>query len=411
MTLRTPPPDGSAALPSGGGLAAEIAPEAVAGVLSIVVVVALLTARLAFAGAGTTTPSPSPTAVPTAVPTASPPSVDSVAIRTLLQVDRYVLSWGKDIEGELKSPPVDTRNVQYLMTQIRIQLFQGKLAAQRLAATQAGAAVGTELGAVYAALTLTIDQANPVSLQVEKRWRESATAVVATLARIPALDEQLELLLAGGPGPSASIPPSIGPSSPPSPSVSPSATAVPATPTPPPTLPPTPTATPPPTLGPTPSPGPNPLVNPGFEAGVGSPWELVRSDTAAAATVSTDSASRHGGSFSARIDIAVPSNKRAGISLQQGGLSVEAGGIYRVSLWARSTTTRDIQIRITTAGGQTLGDGTNLFTIGPDWAPLAFDFSSFLGSDSAVFAIEVGLGGDPVWVDDTSIVRIPPSTP
>jgi hypothetical protein len=162
-------------------------------------------------------------------------------------------------------------------------------------------------------------------------------------------------------------------------------------------------------VGPTPSPGPNPLVNPGFEAGVGSPWVLAVSDAAASATVSADSASRHGGGVSARIDIAVASNMRAGIALQQGGLTIEAAGIYRVSLWARSTTTREIRVRITTAGGQTLD--TNLFTIGPDWASLTFDVSSILGSDSAVFAIEVGQGGEPVWVDDTSIVRIPPGTP
>jgi hypothetical protein len=415
MSHPTLEPDPSAPRPNDGGLAASIAPEAVAGVLSVIVVVALLTARLAFAGSSTATPRPSATAQPTAVPTATPPQVDTVAIRTLLQVDGYLLEQARDLETELKTPPVNTRNIQYAMSQISIQLFQGRPAAQRLTGTPGGATLGPELAALYAELAQTMDLANDVSLQVEPTWRANAAAVVATLARLPALDDQLAQLLTAGPGPSGSVAPSVGPTTEPSPSVSPSAppSATPpvATPTPPPTPSPTPTATPPATIVPTPSPGPNPLVDPGFEAGVGSPWVLAVSDTAASATVSADSASRHGGGLSARIDIAVPSNKRAGIALQQGGLTIEAAGIYRVSLWARSTTTREIRVRITTAAGQTLGNGTNLFTIGPDWAPLTFDVSSILGSDSAVLAIEVGQGGEPVWVDDTSIVRIPPGSP
>lgn len=413
MTQPTLAPDPSAPRPSDGGLAAAIAPEAVAGVLSIVVVVALLTARLAFAGSGAVIPSPSPTVVPTAVPTASPPQVDTVAIRALLQVDRYLLDQGAILQGELTPLPVAPFNVRGSMSQINLQLFVGTPHAQRLAATPAGAEVGAELGSIYLSLQQTIDEMTGVSLNSVAKWGAAAQKIVKTLEPIPALDARLNLLLAGGPSPSASVGPSVGPSSEPSPSVSPSATAPVATPTLPPTPSPTPTATPPPTIGPTPSPGPNSLLDPGFEAGVGSgsPWVLSVSDAAASATVSADSASRHGGGVSARIDIAVPSNMRAGIALQQGGLTIEAAGIYRVSLWARSTTTRQIRIRITTAGGQTLGDGTNLFTIGPDWAPLTFDASSFLGSDSAVFAIEVGQGGEPVWVDDTSIVRIPPGTP
>jgi hypothetical protein len=412
-THRATTPEGTPLEPVAGGLAAAIAPEGVAGILSIGVIVALLTARLAFGGAGTTVPTPSPTAAPTVAPTATPARFDTVATRTLLQVDRYLQVQGKVLQGELKSPPVNTANVRYSMSQIGIQLLQGVPAAKRLAATPDGQAIGTELGAVYTELSQTIDKANTISLQIEPTWRQNAANVVATLDRLPGLDAQLELLLAGGPTPSGSVEPSTTPTTLPSPSVSPSPTiASPsASPSPSPTATPAPTATPPPTVGPSPSPGPNPLVDPGFESGVGAPWSLVVSDTTAAATATPDGAVHHTGSFSARIDISAPSGKRAGIAFQQGGLTVEAAAIYHVSLFARSTTQREIRIRITSATGQTLGNGTNLFTIGPDWVPLAFDFSSILGDTEAVFAIELGQGAETVWVDDASIVRIPPGAP
>ncbi len=69
----------------GGGLAGAFGPEAVAAVLSIVVVVALLGSRLAFAGAGGPAPTPSPSSRGTDEPRPGwlRPSI-RVAIDTLL---------------------------------------------------------------------------------------------------------------------------------------------------------------------------------------------------------------------------------------------------------------------------------------------------------------------------------------
>ena len=413
MSGPTPPRPGPGSRPDGGGLAGVIAPEGVAAVLSIVVVVALLSARLAFAGASGGTPTPSPTTAPTEAATPSPPAVDVVAIRALQNVNLYLMEQDSNLKADLVPPPVVPTNIRSLFAQISIQLIVGQPAASRLAATPDGASVGKALGEVYTELDQTIEATNAISLVSEPKWRAAAAEVVKILERIPPLDKQLSQLLPGSavsPSPGGSASPSTGPS------VAPSPTAVPSVPTPttPPTSAPpspTPTRTPPPTFAPTPSPGPNPLVNPGFESGAITPWTLMVTDPAAAATVTVDGTVHRSGSFSARVDISAPSARRAGVALQQGDLTIDAAGIYRVSLYARSSAARDIRVRITSDSGQTLGNGTNLFTIGPDWTLLTFDFSSLLGDPAAVFAIELGGGGETVWVDDASIVRIPPGAP
>jgi hypothetical protein len=413
-----PRPAGAGSGSDGGGLAAIVAPEGVAAVLSILVVVALLSARLAFAGSSGGTPSPSPTAAPTEAPTPSPAAVDVVAIRALQNVNIYLLEQGSNLKADLVPPPVVPTNIRSLFAQISIQLIVGQPAAARLAATPDGASVGKALGEVYTELDQTIEATNAISLVSEPKWRAAAAEVVKILERIPPLDAQLSQLLPGSavsPSPGGSASPSAGPSVAPSPTAVPSASLPSPTPTATPTAsPPSPTptsTTPPPTFTPTPSPGPNPLVNPGFESGVIAPWTLMVTDPAAAATVAVDGSVHHSGSFSARVDISAPSGRRAGIALQQGDLAIDAAGIYRVSLYARSSAARDMRVRITSESGQTLGNGTNLFTIGPDWTLLTFEFSSLLGDPAAVFAIELGGGGETVWVDDASIVRIPPGAP
>ncbi len=118
--------------------------------------------------------------------------------------------------------------------------------------------------------------------------------------------------------------------------------------------------------------------NPGFEAGVGSgsPVGLSVSDRGRVGNRSGRPRTRHSGGVSARIDIAVPSNSRAWIALQQGGLTIEAGANYRVSLVGPvddHATDPDPDRRRPAA--RLLGNGTDLFTIGPDWASLTFDMS------------------------------------
>ena len=153
------------------------------------------------------------------------------------------------------------------------------------------------------------------------------------------------------------------------------------------------------------------MLDPGFETGVGTPWALVLSDPTAGATVSADTTDPHGGTTSARIDISATTGRQAAISYQQGNVKVEAGAQYRVTLWARAATQRDIRVRITTSAGQTLGNGTKQFTVGQIWTPLTFDFSSILGTDSGILAVETGESNETVWVDDVGIAGIPTGAP
>ena len=420
MTDPTYGPGGPVERPAASGLAANVSPELIGGILAVVVVVALLGSRFAFTGGGgTTTPTPPPSIAATGVPTPTAPTVDRGAVATLLIVDGNLIDQGRALQVELDPPPVDTGVVQTTFANMNVQLGSGVRAAQRLATTPAGAPVANELLDVYLKLGAVIDSTSTVSLQSEATWRKAATDAVTLVALLPALDAKLQALLvevspsavaSGSTAPSASVPPaaSVGPSaSAASPSVAPSAT-----PTAPPTAPPpSPSAStlPPPT--PSPSPGPNELLNPGFEDPTLAPWELALTPPAVASDVADPVNPHLPGKLSARIDISEPTTNPQGIALRQTGLTIESGAVYQVQLWARSTATRTVRIRITGPTGNLLGNGVHLFGIGPEWTPLSFEMSSFAGSDDAIFAIEVGGDTATVWVDDASLARIPPGAP
>ena len=423
MTDPTYGPGGPVERPAAGGLAASVGPELVAGILAIVVVVALVGSRLVVTGGGgTTTPTPPSSIAATAVPTQTAPTVDRGAVLTLLSVDRNLIDQGRALQIELDPPPVVTGVVKTTFANMKVQLRSGVSAAQQLAATPAGAPVAAKLlDDVYTKLGTVVDGTDTVLLTSEATWRKAATEAVALVALLPPLDAELQALLvepspsavaSGSTVPSASVPPSasVAPSaSVPSPSVAPSAsTSATAPPT---TPPPSPSAStlPPPT--PSPSPGPNELLNPGFEDPTLAPWRLVLTGPAVA-SVAADPVNPHlPGKLAARIDISEPTTVPQWIALQQTGLTIESGAVYRVQLWARSTATRTVRIRITGPTGNLLGSGAHVFGIGPDWTSLSFDMSSFLGSDDAIFAIEVGGDTATVWVDDASLARIPPGAP
>jgi hypothetical protein len=115
--------------------------------------------------------------------------------------------------------------------------------------------------------------------------------------------------------------------------------------------------------------------------------------------------------MSARVDISAPSQSRLRISLQQHGLSIVGGATYHVTLYAKSTAPRQILVRIVGPSGQTLGDGSQEFQIGTSWGLYYLDMSSFLSTDNAYIAIDMGGTGETVWLDDVSVARIPPGTP
>jgi hypothetical protein len=405
--------------PSGGGLAGSFGPEALAAVLSIVVVVALLASRLAFAGGGVATPSPGASESPRPATTPNPNARLQVVIGTLLQIDDILSGKRDELAIELKQNPFNVQDVKTTMNQIYQQMPTAIALSGELAATPQGGVIGAELGAVYHELQNVAGAAIQISPTSEAKYKSNAERLIGILDRLPPLDERLRAMAGGLPDPNGSAPPSGPPSVipsespsdslPPSPSVAPTATIPPPTPTiPPPTAPPPsfPSSIPPAT----PAPGPNALQNPGFEAGVGPPWQLLLNGPALA-TISADNQQHNGGTMSARIDITVPSPSRNWISLQQGGLEIIAGATYHVSIAAKSAAPRQIRVRIATPTGQTLGNGSMVLSIGPAWQVQSFDMSSIVPSTNAVVAIDMGGTGETVWLDDVSVARIPPGTP
>ena len=153
--------------------------------------------------------------------------------------------------------------------------------------------------------------------------------------------------------------------------------------------------------------GPNLIQNGSFEAGVDTLWKLARADPAAAASVSAETAAPYSPKIAAKIDIQAASNRQIGIAYQQAGFPIQAGALYRVSIALKSNDLRSVRIRVADAATSQLLGSRN-FQIGAGWTVETFDFSSFIGSDFAVFSIDVGESAQPVWVDDVSLARIPP---
>lgn len=417
MTDETLSTDGPVRRPTGGGLAGAIAPEGVAAILAIVVVVALLGSRLAGAGGGVAlaTPSPSPTPVATATPARG---VDIAAINALLSVDQGLLAQAAVIAKQLDAKPIDPSALRTAMSPIAFELRQRGLdAANALARSPGGNDLGSQMGTFYSGVQDDIIRANNLALANVKGWTTSAQALTKKiLDTVPALDTRLIALRASGglPSPSAGASPSVAPSTSagasasiaPSPSVAPSPTSAPVSP-PPATPVPTATVAPSSSVGPTPSLGPNLLANGSFEAGVADPWMVIISDPTALATVTPDGVSPHSPKVAARIDIQSQSTLQFGIAYQQSGFQIAAGGYYQISIALRSTSMRDVRVRISDdSSGQTLD--THVFTIGSQWTVETYPVTSLIGSSSAVFSVDVGRSALTVWVDDVSLSRVPP---
>ncbi len=78
-----------------------------------------------------------------------------------------------------------------------------------------------------------------------------------------------------------------------------------------------------------------------------------------------------------------------------------------MSIALRSIDLRPVRVRIADSATGQLIRSMN-FTIGPTWTIETFDFPTLLGSDFAVFSIDVGESVETVWVDDVVLARIPP---
>ena len=211
---------------------------------------------------------------------------------------------------------------------------------------------GGRLAALYDAMGATASDTLGASLQNAAAYRAGAGALIKQINQIPALQKAIEDLLIVAPSPT----PAPSPSPPP-----PSASPPPATPTPPPATP-SPSSAGPSGSGASASPSPSialgaeQLTDPDFEAGdIGPPWTLLVA-AGSDATVTADTTAPASGKIAARLDITTGSPAYGGISLQQGGLHIEAGGVYVISLSTRAAAAREVRVRITSSIGDFISD-------------------------------------------------------
>ncbi len=88
-------------------------------------------------------------------------------------------------------------------------------------------------------------------------------------------------------------------------------------------------------------------------------------------------------------------------------MALAAGRRYLVGISARAATPREVRVRLASATGETYG--TRLFTVGPDWTRLEFQFTAIVGDPAATFEIDLGRSTATAWFDDAFLG--PPKTP
>jgi hypothetical protein len=375
-------------LPIGGSRGP--APELVGAALAVIVLAVVGTSVLAGGGGGPSAVGPSPaasTALRSVEPSPSPP-VDPLVVELLGALNGKLVGYAGTLQREVDRSVLRTPDVASLIRQINATVRVGVEAVPKLGGSLGPDEPGGQMAALYEDITKSATETLGASIQNDRAYRAGGGVLVKLIEELPPIQASLEALLAAPP-PTVAPSPTASPSPPP-------ATATPIVPT-------APTASPPPSgaLG---SAAPPPaadeqLENPGFEAGVGPPWVLLVA-AGSAATVTADTSAPASGSTAARIDIAIGSGAYGGISLQQPGLQLVAGGRYTVSLSARSALDREIRIRIASTGGASYL--ARLAPVGAAWSQQVYTFFAPVSDANAVLEIDLGRSTATTWIDAVS---------
>ncbi len=393
MTAQGGPAATPYAPPPGGGRS-FFGPELVAGILSIATVAVVAVAVLG--GGGPVVAVNPPSAAPSASGTTAPVDLgDVVLLTTALQFDSRLLALGDALAQEVQAASFSVGDVRDALNGINALILAATID-ERLKDTPSTAVLGAELSDAYGNLGKLLKDTQNLSLTNAAAWKAAANAVLKALAGLKLVDDHLRAAIADDTLPS--VAPSL---TPPAPSpASPAPTAPPAGNTPAPSL--EPSAVP----SAAPSGQPLGLVNPGFEAGTGAPWQLLVTPPASA-TITADTTVHHGGTASARVDITVAGDERAGIELRQGGMPVVAGSDYQASVWVRAAGPREVRLRIASAAGDTYA--TRLCDVGPVWSQCLLQATVFADDPAAYFELDLGRFTDTTWVDDATFDRLGPS--
>ena len=372
-----------------------VAPELVGAILSAIVVAVVAGGLLVGGTNAVVTPPASAEATPGLGSTPGPtPAVDETAITALLALNDRLTTVRESLDAALGASFFDASDVATILRSLNADVVNASEVAPLLEQFPASRTVGARLVKFYDDLHQHVSDALANSVQNAPAYRSAAKSTSTILAEVPALNAALEALLIGRAPPSASPPPTG--SAPPS-------NGPPAS-----TPPPTPSATTPPTTPPASgSPSapatPNGLVNPGFEAGVGPPWELSVAGSGVA-TWTADQTVHAGGTTSARVEISVAGDERAAVAVRQGGLAIVAGSRYVATIAVRADATREVRLRIASAAGDTYA--TRLFTVGAGWQVLTVDSTVFATDPNAYLEIDLGRFAATTWLDDASFSQV-----
>jgi hypothetical protein len=339
-------------------------------------------------GVKSTIETPNPTAAGSSF---GSPTPNLAGITPLLEINARLQDARGALVVELAASTFEPSNVASILRGINADVVEGLDISSRVPWPPSTRRLAFTLADTYQRLYDLITAALNNSVQNAKAYQTAAAAVVTRLGQLAFLDQLLAqaqaALPSGSPAASAAPPPSeIA-----------SPTPVPASPTP------SAGGSVPPSTGPPPV---NVVVNPGFETGIGSPWELVLA-SAGAATLKVDHTVQASGTSSARVDISAAGDERAAVVVRQGGLAIEAGSHYIASVSVRAETTREVRFRIASADGTTYQ--TRLFTVGPIWQVLRMELTPFANDPNAYLEIDLGRFAASTWLDDASFGRVAPT--
>ena len=207
-------------------------PEAVGGIAAVIVVAIVAFGVMSPFASGSgdvasPTPAPSVTASPTARAT---PVIDPAVADLLIVVNQQLTRSGERLQQELDHDPFRTADVSTLIRELNASARFGGEALPALGSVPEAAALAGRLGAVYDSLREIATRTLRASITNAPAYRQGAEQLVAQLADLPALQDELVRLKSGpsespagsSPGPSAASP---GPSSSASPSSLPPSSA------------------------------------------------------------------------------------------------------------------------------------------------------------------------------------------
>lgn len=368
------------------------APEAFAGSIALVLVAAIGAGVLAGGPGGDPGSSPAPVASRSPSPPVATPLVDPSRVLLLRELNEQLVGRAQALQDGLDRRPFQTAEVASTIRQVNGLVLYGVDAVASLGGALGEAEAGGRLAALYRTISDTATKTLDASLTNDAEYRVGAGVLVQLIGGLPAIQAELEELAKP---PSGSPPPS-GASAPPpsdSPSVAPSST-------PPPSRTPAPSASPPPASPPPSSVPGEQIVNGGFEAGVAAPWTLLIAP-GSSATLRADAETPGAGTASARIDITSSGEAYSGISLQQPGLRLEAGGQYTLLVALRSARERDVRIRIASPDGASYL--TRVAPVTSAWSTQSFVFIAPVSDSRATLEIDLGRSTVTTWIDGVSL--------